>query len=112
MLPAVLMHHQNTLELTRSALVVIDMQEAFRTKIADFAETAGRIGLMDDLLASGFQVHLLTDCITSRKQNDRKIAFRKMQASGAIPCSVELALFELMRDARHEQFRAIQGLIK
>jgi hypothetical protein len=66
MLPAVLMHHQNTLELTRSALVVIDMQEAFR----------------------------------------------KMQMSGAIPCSVELVLFELMRDAKHEQFRAIQGLIK
>jgi nicotinamidase-related amidase len=167
------------------------MQEAFRTEIADFAETAGRIALMvqaarllhlpflvteqypqglgrtaseiaavlpdaveviekttfsscgshqfqsqlervaakqtlicgieahicvnqtvHDLLASGFQVHLLTDCITSRKQNDRKIAFRKMQASGAIPSSVELALFELMRDAKHEQFRAIQGLIK
>ena len=40
------MHHQNTLELTRSALVVVDMQEAFRTKIADFAETAERIALM------------------------------------------------------------------
>jgi isochorismate hydrolase len=46
MFPAVLMHHQNTLELTRSALVVIDMQEAFRTKIADFAETAERIALI------------------------------------------------------------------
>ena len=47
MFSAVLMHHQNTLELTRSALVVIDMQEAFRTKIVDFAETAERIALMD-----------------------------------------------------------------
>ena len=46
MLPAVLMQHQNTLELTRSALV-IEMQEAFRTKIADFAETAERIALME-----------------------------------------------------------------
>jgi len=47
MFPAVLMHHQSTLELTRSALVVIDVQEAFRTKIADFAETAERNALMD-----------------------------------------------------------------
>ncbi len=47
MLPAVLMYHQNTLELTRSALGVIEMQEAFRTKIADFAETAERIALME-----------------------------------------------------------------
>ena len=40
------MQHQNTLELTRSALAVIDMQEAFRTKIADFAEVARRISIM------------------------------------------------------------------
>ena len=65
-----------------------------------------------DLLAKGFQVHLLTDCITSRKPYDRKAATRKMQGSGAILCSVEMALFELMRDAKHEQFKAIQGLIK
>ncbi len=65
-----------------------------------------------ELLARGFQVHLLTDCVASRNFNDRKAATRKMQASGAIPCSIEMALFELMRDARHEQFKAIQGLIK
>ena len=65
-----------------------------------------------DLLANGFQVHLLTDCIASRNLNDRKAATRKMQMSGAIPCSVEMALFELMRDAKHEQFRAIQQLVK
>jgi hypothetical protein len=35
-----------------------------------------------------------------------------MQASGATLPSVEMALFELMRDAKHEQFKAIQGLIK
>jgi len=35
-----------------------------------------------------------------------------MQMSGAIPSSVELALFELMRDAGHEQFKAIQNLVK
>ena len=185
------MAHQNTLELTRSALAIIDMQEAFRTKIPGFAEIAERIAIMvegakllnlpiivteqypkglghtaeeikavlpagleiiektafsscgaqqfvtqlervgakqvlvcgieahicvnqtvHDLLANGFQVHLLTDCISSRKVNDRKTASRKMQGSGAILCSVEMALFELMRDAKHEQFKAIQGLIK
>ncbi|MCU1265398.1 MAG: isochorismatase hydrolase [Acidobacteria bacterium] len=65
-----------------------------------------------DLLAKGLQVHLLTDCIASRTLADRKAATRKMQMSGAIPCSIEMALFELMRDARHEQFKAIQALIK
>jgi nicotinamidase-related amidase len=185
------MLHQNTLELTRSALAIIDMQEAFRAQMADFAEVAERIAVMvqgarllglpiivteqypnglghtakeiaavlpdgieviekttfsscgvgqfqaqlagaaanqvivcgieahicvnqtvHDLLAGDYQVHLLTDCITSRHQDDKKTAVRKMQRSGAVPCSVEMALFELMRDARHEQFKAIQKLIK
>ena len=65
-----------------------------------------------DLLARGFQVHLLTDCITARTAANRQIGLAKMQASGALPASTELALFELMRDARHEQFKAVQRLIK
>jgi nicotinamidase-related amidase len=65
-----------------------------------------------DLLARGFQVHLLTDCITARNLDNRQIGLAKMQASGALPSSTELALFELMRDARHEQFKAVQRLIK
>jgi hypothetical protein len=63
-------------------------------------------------LATGYQVHLLTDCITSRRESDRAAAFQKMQSSGAISSTVEMAFFELMRDAKHEQFKAIQGLIK
>jgi nicotinamidase-related amidase len=65
-----------------------------------------------DLLARGYQAHLLTDCITARSAQNRQVALAKMQQSGAIPSSTEMALFELMRDARHEQFKAIQKLIK
>ncbi|HYN84191.1 MAG TPA: hydrolase [Pyrinomonadaceae bacterium] len=65
-----------------------------------------------DLLARGFQVHLLADCITSRTAENRRLGLDKMQRAGALPSSLELALFELLRDARHEQFKAIQGLIK
>src|SRR6266576_3573542 len=42
----VLMLHQNILESGRSALVIIDMQDAFRMKIADFTEVAARIAVM------------------------------------------------------------------
>ncbi|HJU53055.1 MAG TPA: isochorismatase family protein, partial [Pyrinomonadaceae bacterium] len=65
-----------------------------------------------DLLARGYQAHLLIDCITARFPQNKQIALAKMQQSGAIPSSTEMALFELMRDARHEQFKAIQKLIK
>jgi nicotinamidase-related amidase len=65
-----------------------------------------------DLLANGFQVHLLVDCISSRHPENMGIALAKMQQSGAILSTVEMALFELMRDSRHEQFKAVQKLIK
>src|ERR1043166_8091737 len=65
-----------------------------------------------DLLARGYQVHVLTDCVSSRTEQNKSVGIRKMLRSGAFPSSTELALFELMRDARHEQFKAIQKLIK
>jgi nicotinamidase-related amidase len=65
-----------------------------------------------DLLARGYQVHLLADCISSRTAQNRRVGIEKMRQSGALPSSTETALFELMRDARHEQFKAIQKLIK
>src|SRR5207253_1243652 len=40
------MQHKNTLDLRHTALVIIDVQEAFRSKISDFAETAARIALV------------------------------------------------------------------
>lgn len=185
------MPHENTLEAKRAALAVIDVQEAFRPHIPDFAEVAARCALVaqaarlldvpvviteqypkglgrtaaeiaavlpkdfepvektafsscgaqqfvarleaagarqillcgieahvcvnqtaHDLLALGFQVHLLTDSISSRTTENRQTGLAKMQRSGALPSSTELALFELLRDARHEQFKAIQKLIK
>jgi nicotinamidase-related amidase len=187
----IFMRHRNTLDGAQTALVIIDMQEAFRPQISDFAETAARIALVahaaqllnlplivteqyprglghtadeikavlpesleviektafsscgafeftarlesfgakqalicgieahicvnqtaHDLLARGFQVHLLTECITARAVQNKELALAKMQQSGALPSSIEMALFELLRDARHEQFKAIQKLIK
>jgi len=65
-----------------------------------------------DLLAADCQVHLLHDCVSSRNPDDKVVGIQKMLQSGVIPSSVEMALFELMQNATHEQFRAIQKLIK
>lgn len=65
-----------------------------------------------DLLDSGFHVHLLTDAVASRATADLEAGKAKMFSSGAVPSSVEMALFELMRDSKHEQFKAIQSLVK
>ncbi len=185
------MPHEHTLDATHTALVIIDMQDAFRSSISDFAEVAARIALMThavqllsvpvivteqypkglgrtadliravlptsqeiiektafsscgarefaellnalavrqvlvcgieahvcvnqtthDLLARGLQVHLLTECINARSAHNRATGLAKMQQSGALPSSIEMSLFELMRDAAHKQFKAVQKLIK
>jgi nicotinamidase-related amidase len=65
-----------------------------------------------DLLDRGFDVHLLTDCVASRFEHDKQAALAKMHSSGAIPSTVEMALFEMMSDSTHEKFKEIQALIK
>ena len=65
-----------------------------------------------DLLESGFEVHLLTDAVGSRYKEDRDAGLSKMLSSGVVPATVEMSLFEMMRDAKHEQFKEIQSLIK
>lgn len=65
-----------------------------------------------DLLVQNFEVHLLQDCVASRFEHDKRAALRKMKSNGVMPSTVEMSLFELMRDSRHEQFKAIQDLIR
>ena len=65
-----------------------------------------------DLLARGYQVHVLEDCTSSRTPQNREVGLAKMRRSGALPSSSEMVLFELMADARHEHFRAISKLVK
>jgi nicotinamidase-related amidase len=184
------MKHPKILDITESALVVIDLQEAFRSAMPEFPQIVSRAAMAvrgfqilnvpvivteqypkglgktaeeilyslpddfepiektsfsscidpfvaklnelgtkqvvlcglethicvnqtaHDLLANGFEVHLLTDAVGSRYLQDRETALSKMLLNGVVPASVEMSLFELMRDAKHEQFKEIQNLIK
>ncbi|HYP50666.1 MAG TPA: isochorismatase family protein [Pyrinomonadaceae bacterium] len=185
------MSHPAVLDKNQTALVVVDMQEAFRKAIPAFAEIASRITQMirgcqilgvpiivteqypkglgktaeeilfslpddfefiektafsscgalaftekleaarakqilvcgidthicvnqtaHDLLAGSYQVHVLTDCVGSRFEHDKQAAIQKLTLNGAFPSGVEMALFELLRDSKHEQFKEIQYLIK
>ena len=65
-----------------------------------------------DLLAGNRQVHLVTDCIGARTERNRAVALRKMRVSGALLSTVEMALFEMLGDARDQHFKSIQALIK
>ncbi len=96
--------------------------EAFRKHIADSG--ASQIILCGvethvcvsqtahDLLDQGLNVHLLTDCVGSRFEHDKRAGLEKMQSSGVVSSSMEMAIFELMLDAKHPKFKEIQALIK
>lgn len=185
------MNHISQLSRETAALAVIDMQEAFRPVITDFAEVASRIAIAVegarllevpvlvteqypkglkhtageiverlpvalkpiekscfsscgaddfisqltsrnvkqvlvcgieahicvlqtslDLLARGFEVFLLVDCITSRRPENKQAALARLTQAGAIQTTLEMVLFEMMRTADSPQFKAIQKLIK
>jgi nicotinamidase-related amidase len=65
-----------------------------------------------DLLANDFDVFVARDAISSRTAANAEIGWQRMMRAGAIPVSVESALFELLQTADHPQFKAIHQLIK
>jgi len=65
-----------------------------------------------DLLEDGFNVILVTDCCTSRKQKDTDMAIQRLIQAGVIPTTYESLLFELTVNAKHPNFKGISGLVK
>lgn len=65
-----------------------------------------------DLLAKGFRVQVAADAVSSRRPSDREVALRRMERSGAVLTTTEMAAFELLRDAAHPRFKEVQSLYK
>ena len=65
-----------------------------------------------DLIHNGFQVHLVSDGITTRISHNKDIAIQKIQNAGGIISSVETVLFEIAYEAGNEEFKKLQGLFK
>lgn len=65
-----------------------------------------------DLIDKKYEVHLVTDCISSRKLENTELTTIKLQAYGVYPTSVEMALFEMLKDASNSAFKKIAKIIK
>jgi len=65
-----------------------------------------------DLLALGYNVHLVTDAISSRTEENWRLGMRKCEALGAKLTSAEMLLFELLQKSGTDQFKAISKLVK
>jgi nicotinamidase-related amidase len=65
-----------------------------------------------DLVASGYEVHVLADAVSSRTAENKAIGLQKMKDAGASITSVEAALFELLRVAEGPAFKQIISILK
>lgn len=64
------------------------------------------------LVAAGYVPFVVADAVCSRDPAHKENALARMQATGVPVINRESALFEWMRDARHEKFRAVSALLK
>ena len=65
-----------------------------------------------DLIANGYTVHVVADAICSRFSSDRQYALEMMKQMGAVITSTEIVLFQLLKLAGGQQFKAISKLVK
>ena len=65
-----------------------------------------------DLLANGYNVYVLADCIGSRSETDKAYAEKRMRQAGAVLTTMESVLFELLIRADHPKRKDISNLVK
>lgn len=65
-----------------------------------------------DIANSGYNVVVVSDCVASRRPEDKNIALRRAEKEGAILTTSESILFELLRKAGTDTFKEILALVK
>jgi nicotinamidase-related amidase len=66
----------------------------------------------ENLLDNDYGVTVVADAVSSRTEQNKKIAIKKMHSRGVDISSAEMLLFELLNTAEHPKFRDIAKLIK
>ena len=123
------------LDRSRTALVVVDVQEAFRPAVLDFERVADNVAtlvrgarilglptLVTEQYPKGLgrtvpevtehSVTVATAMRVNGTAENRALGLHKMERSGAVATSVETALFELLRQAGTPEFKEVQALVK
>jgi nicotinamidase-related amidase len=59
-----------------------------------------------------FKVHVVRDAISSRKDDNRDTAVERMRASGVTITSTEMVIYELLKQAGTDEFKATLPLVK
>jgi nicotinamidase-related amidase len=65
-----------------------------------------------ELIEFGYNVHLVTDAVSSRAESNRNIGIHCIEKAGGSLTSTEMAIFELQRVASGDRFRELSKIIK
>ncbi len=65
-----------------------------------------------DAMNSGYEVHVISDAVSSRTQRNLDIGLQKMRQFGAVISSTEMAMYEIMERADTEEFKEVLKLVK
>ncbi len=65
-----------------------------------------------DLLRLGYNVHLVTDAVSSRSEDNWKLGVDACSSLGARKTGTEMVLFELLQESGTDQFKAVSKLVK
>ena len=64
------------------------------------------------LARKGYEVQVVSDCVSSREPENKAAAMHKMSMAGILPTSAEMALFELLKVAQGDKFKQISSIVK
>lgn len=64
------------------------------------------------LKAAGYTVFVVEDGVCSREESNHHNGLSRLRDAGVIVTNTESVVFEWLRDARHEHFKAISSLVK
>lgn len=65
-----------------------------------------------DLLSQGFDVEVVADAVSSRTEKNYELGLRIIESLGAKLTTVEMALFELLKESGTDEFKQISRLVK
>jgi nicotinamidase-related amidase len=65
-----------------------------------------------DLLGAGFGVSVVADAVCSRQREHRELGLAQARQAGAVVTSTETVVFQLLRTADTEAFRALSKLLR
>ena len=65
-----------------------------------------------DLIASGYNVHICVDAISSQSPTDRACGLHRAAGAGAFLTTTESVMMELIRSKDHPSFKAISNTLK